>query len=170
MGIKMPSDNIDNEERFEGNDEAILFEAISHPTRISMLFTLEKGPLGFSKIKRNLGLSSSGNLQHHIGKLTTLVELDSNGDYILSDQGREAIMAIRAVRNINNPLQDDPKLVTLVTTLAFYVAQINTPFITGSFNQLTPLYTLVGSLVFAPIFYLIYTKMLARKLKSNSEL
>ena len=166
----MPSDSIDNEGKFENNDEAILFEAISHPTRIAMLFTLEKESLGFSKIKQNLGISSSGNIQHHIGKLTTLVELDSDGDYILSDQGREAIMAIRAVRNISNQKQDDPKLVTFVTTLAFYRAQINTPFITGSFNQLTPLYALVGSLVFAPIFYIIFTKMLARKLKSNSEL
>lgn len=165
----MSPDSIDNEGKFENNDEAILFEAISHPTRIAMLFTLEKGPLGFSKIKRNLGVSSSGNLQHHIGKLTTLVEVDSSGDYVLSDQGREAIVAIRAVRNINNPLQNDPKLVTFVATLAFYITQINTPFITGSFNQLTPLYALVGGLVFAPIFYIIFTKMLARKLKSKSE-
>lgn len=164
----MTADNTDNKERFEGNDEAILFEAISHPTRIALLFTLEKGPLGFSKIKRSLGVSSSGNLQHHIGKLTTLVEVDSNGDYVLTDQGREAIVAIRAVRNIQNRQQDIPKQVTFVTTLGFYIVQFNMPFLFGNVSQLTPLIALAGALLFAPIFYLMYTRMLARKLESNS--
>ena len=164
----MASDNTDNEEKFDGNDEAVLFEAISHPTRITMLFALEKGALGFSEIKRKLGLSSSGNLQHHIGKLTTLVEVDSKGDYVLSDQGREAIVAIRAVRNIHNHMQEDPKAMTFVTTLGFYIVQFNLPFVVGNVNQWTPLIALFGALLFAPIFYLMYTRMLARKLKPNS--
>ncbi|MHA1909933.1 MAG: winged helix-turn-helix domain-containing protein, partial [Candidatus Thorarchaeota archaeon] len=80
-----------------GNNEASLFEAISHATRIRTLFLLNDKILGFSELKHGLGIKSSGNLQHHLGKLGLLIELNE-GLYSLSDHGREAIMAIEAVR------------------------------------------------------------------------
>ncbi|MHA1904336.1 MAG: winged helix-turn-helix domain-containing protein [Candidatus Thorarchaeota archaeon] len=165
----MVSDN-DNERGFgEGEIESVLFEAISHPTRIKMLFAVEKGPLGFSDLKRRVGVSSSGNLQHHIGKLTTLLHTNSSGDYALSDQGREAIVAIRSVRNIQNRHRNDAKIVTFVTTIAFYISQLNLPFILGTVEQFTPLFVLTSSLIFAAIFYPLYSRVYAWKMNQISE-
>jgi DNA-binding HxlR family transcriptional regulator len=153
----------------EGEIEAVLFEAISHPTRIKMLFAVEQGPLGFSDLKRKVDVFSSGNLQHHIGKLTTLLYTDSSGDYALSDQGREAIAAIRTVRNIQNRHRNDTKIVTFVTTIAFYIAQLNIPYILGTVEQLTPLIALSGSLIFAAIFYPVYSRVYSWKVNRIPE-
>ncbi len=59
-----------------GKSEASLFEAISHDTRIRALFLLRNNVLGFSELKHQLGIKSSGNLQHHLGKLGSLIELN----------------------------------------------------------------------------------------------
>ena len=77
--------------------EAELFEAISHPTRIKILKIVNTDARGFAELKRKLGISSSGNLSHHLNKLVTLIELNSDGKYKITDQGREALLAIEIV-------------------------------------------------------------------------
>jgi len=74
-----------------------LFEKISHPTRVKILKLLGVSPLNFSQLKNKLGIESSGNLDHHIKKLEGLISLDSNGLYKLSDEGKEAIKAIKSI-------------------------------------------------------------------------
>ncbi len=147
------NDNQGNKE----NDEVALFEAISHPVRIQILFSLHESPLGFSDLKRKVGISSSGNLQHHLGKLASLIVTNDSADYTLTDQGRESIVAIKAVRNIQNGRSEDVGLVTFVTSLVFYVTYINVQFLLGPVDILIPLETLVSVLVFAPVFYFIYS-------------
>jgi DNA-binding HxlR family transcriptional regulator len=90
-----------------GLSEASLFESIAHEARIKILYLLQNEPLGFSELKRKLGLTSSGNLQHHINKLGVLIESNADGQYTLTDNGREAIMAIQAIRG----MQDRPKII-----------------------------------------------------------
>ena len=75
-----------------------LFEKISHPTRVKILKLLEDSPLNFSQLKNNLGIESSGNLDHHLKKLKDLVYLDS-GLYKISDMGKEAIRAIKSIES-----------------------------------------------------------------------
>ena len=131
----------------------MLFEAISHPTRIKMLFTLEGGPLGFSDLKRQVDISSSGNLQHHIAKLSTLVKVDSNGDYALSDEGREALAAIRSVRSVQTRNRNLPKVMTAVAMLSYYSVQMTTPFIFGTVDQLTPIFALMNTVIMGVVLY-----------------
>ena len=64
----MSSDTSENNGK-GGMSEAALFETISHETRIRILFMLKDHTKSFSELKHELGMSSSGNLQHHIGKL-----------------------------------------------------------------------------------------------------
>ncbi len=149
----------------EEDTDAMLFEAISHPVRIKMLFILQEQPLGFAELKRKVGISSSGNLQHHIRKLSTLVETNSSEEYILTDQGRESIVAISAVRNIQNRHRDDLKLTTFVTALIFYVGFINVELLLHPLDPLVPLEAAVPVLVFAPVFY-IFSWGLRRKADS----
>lgn len=87
---------------------AELFEAISHPTRIQILRALRENALGFAELKHKLGISSSGNLSHHLGKLVILVKTNDQGKYEITDQGREALIALETVR--------DPLGSRLVTT------------------------------------------------------
>lgn len=47
---------------------------LAHPTRVRILRILEKQPLSFADLKRVLGIESSGNLQHHLGKLGDLIK------------------------------------------------------------------------------------------------
>jgi len=74
-----------------------LFEKISHPTRVKILRLLEGSPLNFSQLKSKLDIESSGNLDHHIKKLEGLISLDSSGLYRLSNEGKDAIKAIRSI-------------------------------------------------------------------------
>jgi len=53
----------------------------------------------FGRFKDELGIASSGNLDHHLKKLEGLVILDSNGLYSLSDEGKEALAAVKIVES-----------------------------------------------------------------------
>ena len=149
----MTPDNRVEDERREDQIEAVLFEAISHPTRIKMLFTLETGPLGFSDLKRQVDISSNGNLQHHISKLSTLVKVDSNGDYVLSDEGREALAAIKSVRSVQTRNRSLPMVMTALAMLSYYSVQMTTPFILGTVDQLTPIFALMNTIIMGVVLY-----------------
>jgi len=83
-------------------DRAELFEILGHPSRIGMLQALAKSPHGFSELKRALGIESSGQLQFHLGKMNGLVQVTPEGDYALTDQGREALRIIAAHASPDN--------------------------------------------------------------------
>ncbi|MFQ5832997.1 MAG: ArsR/SmtB family transcription factor [Candidatus Thorarchaeota archaeon] len=74
-----------------------VFEAISHPLRIDMLMTLSKKPMGFADLKRALRISSSGLLDFHLRKMTTIVERDADGLYTLNQTGFAALYAVNVV-------------------------------------------------------------------------
>lgn len=74
---------------------AELFEALGHPMRISILAALESRPMGFAEIKKSVGIESSGHLQFHLRKLGGLVQDARNGDYALTDGGRDALRVFR---------------------------------------------------------------------------
>ena len=87
--------NIDTESKFN-SERAELFEALGHETRIRILKILSESPCSFSELKRRVSIESSGNLSFHLGKLGSLVKTDSNGNYVLTDDGQEAIRVIDA--------------------------------------------------------------------------
>ena len=70
---------------------AELFEALSHETRIGILRAIEGRPQTFAELKNELGLESSGNLQHHLGKLGDLVKQNERGEYVLTDDAKDAL-------------------------------------------------------------------------------
>jgi DNA-binding transcriptional ArsR family regulator len=78
--------------------KAELFEAIGHPNRIRIIQALEQGGMGFAELKKRVGMESSGHLAFHLGKLEHLVAVDANGQYVLTGEGREALMMIQTVR------------------------------------------------------------------------
>jgi len=79
--------------RFD-SERADLFEALGHETRIRILQILEESPSSFSGLKKAANIESSGNLSFHLGKLGNLIRTDSNGDYSLTDDGRDAVRVI----------------------------------------------------------------------------
>jgi DNA-binding transcriptional ArsR family regulator len=79
------------------DDSAELFEAIAHPTRIKILKILEKEPSTFASLKRQLDLDSSGNLDHHLKKLGSLIIMQSDGFYGLTEAGKKALASVGAV-------------------------------------------------------------------------
>lgn len=78
-------------------DSSELFEAISHPTRIRILKILEDHPTSFAALKRELSIDSSGNLDHHLKKLSGLVLVQRDGLYALTDDGKEALTSVRTI-------------------------------------------------------------------------
>jgi DNA-binding transcriptional ArsR family regulator len=69
-----------------------IFEALSHPARVKILKLVEEKGLGFSALKHELGFESSGQLQHHLQKLTGFIAIEQgSGYYILTDTGRLAL-------------------------------------------------------------------------------
>ena len=150
-----------------GKIEASLFEAISHTTRINTLFLLNENILGFSELKHKLGIKSSGNLQHHLGKLGILIELNE-GIYSLSDHGKEAIMAIQAVRRMQNRKQSDRIVITMVYGFSLYVAFMNVPFLMGTVNAGTPIMALFIALFASSIYYLTWPFIMSRQEKKQA--
>ena len=76
-----------------------VFEAISHPTRISILKELEKRPTRFADLKRNLKIKSSGRLDVHLKKMEAVITTDSDGLYTLNHRGYAALRAVHVVSN-----------------------------------------------------------------------
>ncbi len=75
---------------------AELFDAMGHPNRIRIIKALAGKPLGFSELKRAVGIESSGLLAFHLDKLAHLVGTDQAGMYALTEEGREALQIIRS--------------------------------------------------------------------------
>jgi len=137
--------------------EASLFESVAHEARIKVLFILQNGSLGFSELKKTLSLTSSGNLQHHISKLGTLIEQHSDGLYSLTDNGREAVLAIQAIRSMQDKLKATVNASVIFSTLFFYAVQLTVPFLLGTVDSLTPLNAIVSSVAFGICFYVIWS-------------
>ena len=152
-----------------GMSEAALFETISHETRIRALFLLRDHPLSFSELKRELGTSSSGNLQHHIGKLRSLIELNGDGKYSLTDSGKEALLAIQSIRTMQDRLRINLKALIVIGTLTIYVIEMTTPFLTGTVNALTPLNALFVSITLGVIFYVLWSAAFRVIMNKKSE-
>ena len=55
--------------------------------------------MGFSELKKEIGIESSGHLQFHLGKLAHLVGTNAEGSYSLTDDGREALRALRSTQS-----------------------------------------------------------------------
>lgn len=140
---------------------AELFEAISHPTRIRILKTLGKEALGFAKLKSSLGFSSSGNLSHHLNKLGTLVQTNDQGNYELTDQGREALIAIDAFGSLDKDWLRNANVI--IMTFLFYSTFLTVGIILVSFFGGNPLYTLVSGLAGAITLYVVMKRNLQRK-------
>ena len=79
-----------------GSDET--FEAVAHPLRIKILKLLAERPVGFSELKRELGIKSSGKLDFHLRKLGGLIALNSDGKYTLTKEGYAALQAITTIK------------------------------------------------------------------------
>ncbi len=135
---------------------AELFEAISHPTRIRILKTLGKEALGFAKLKSSLGFSSSGNLSHHLNKLGTLVQTNDQGNYELTDQGREALIAIDAFGNLDKDWLINANVI--IMTFLFYSTWLTVGIILGFAGDV--LSTLLSGLVGSVTFYVIIKRTL----------
>jgi len=89
---------------------AELFETLAHPTRVRILRILEKQPLSFADLKRVLGIESSGNLQHHLGKLGDLIKKTDDGKYAVTDDAREALRLLDIMRLEHETIRTDVKL------------------------------------------------------------
>jgi hypothetical protein len=84
---------------------AEVFDALGHPTRITILKALSEGSLGFADLKKMTGIQSNGHLQHHINKLNGLVKTDDYGKYCLSDQGKDALLPVGTVEDAANSIK-----------------------------------------------------------------
>jgi len=93
-----------NENHFDSS-RAELFEALGHPTRVKILRTLTERPMSFSELKRETGIESSGHLQFHLGKLSSLVKTDAVGNYALTDEGRDALQVAQAALRSENGMR-----------------------------------------------------------------
>lgn len=83
-----------NNNNGEGLSKEALFDSLGHPMRIRILEAVNDAPLSFSEIKRKVGIESSGHLTFHLDKLQGLVKVNGNGDYALSDDGKEALRLV----------------------------------------------------------------------------
>ncbi|MDO8122977.1 MAG: winged helix-turn-helix domain-containing protein [Candidatus Hermodarchaeota archaeon] len=156
---------------------AELFEAISHTTRIQILQVLSQTKLSFGDLKRKLGISSSGNLAHHLNKLVGFIEAKYQGSYELTDQGREAIIAIEAVRMT----KDNWIAITYVmmSALIFYSLYLTITITTGWINIITAmseailgpwahLMTPISAMISTTIFFVISWLMTLRRLQKGT--
>ena len=82
--------------------QAEVFDALGHPTRVVILKALNEGPAGFAELKKKTGIESSGHLLHHINKLDGLVKTNEYGKYCLSDQGKDALLTVQTVEKVED--------------------------------------------------------------------
>lgn len=82
---------------------AEVFDALGHPTRLRLMKILRDQALKFADLKRALNIESSGHLQYHLSKLGNLVKTDQEGRYVLSDDGRDALVMVENVEKTSGP-------------------------------------------------------------------
>lgn len=109
----------------EERRRAEVFDALSHPTRIMILKALSENPAGFAELKKQIGIESSGHLQHHISKLNDLVKTDENGKYALSDEGKDALNSVETVEKVTESgARKKQKAVTVKTSTVLKLASL----------------------------------------------
>jgi hypothetical protein len=77
---------------------------------VRILRVLEKQPLSFADLKRVFGIDSSGNLQHHLGKLGDLIKKTDDGKYAVTDDAREALRLLDIMRLEHETIRTGVKL------------------------------------------------------------
>ena len=160
---------IDAELKKEDSLKAALFDTISHPTRIRILRILSENALGFAGLKRKLGISSSGNLAHHLEKLASLIENNEDGDYILNEGGHEALLAIEAARvtTVKEKATKQAGLMILIYAISFYAITLTVRILMSTVNLLTPFEALLSSVIFAIIFFILFRVVLIKIFKER---
>ena len=91
---------------------AELFDTLGHQTRIRILQALSRKPMGFAELKRETGIESGGLLSFHLGKLGHLVKSTAEGDYALSDEGREALRVIGTISSEERAGRVQPRVLS----------------------------------------------------------
>ena len=128
--------------------EAELFDALGHPIRIGILQTLSDDSLSFSDLKTKTGIESSENLTFHLSKLVGLVKTNPEGNYCLTDSGREALRVMRIAGEafeISENKVDTRVPIFIVMAIGFSIAG----FVSIAFmNLLTAVSLFTGSLIF----------------------
>jgi DNA-binding HxlR family transcriptional regulator len=89
-----------NDDTEKEMQQAEVFDALGHPTRVVILKALNEGPAGFAELKKKTGIESSGHLLHHLNKLDGLVKTDEYGKYTLSEQGKDALLSLQTVEKV----------------------------------------------------------------------
>ncbi len=98
--MSLELENLPIEDRYR------IFEALSHPTRVKILRLVEEKQLAFSALKHELGLESSGQLQHHLQKLSELVTIqEDSGSFGLTIMGRRALDVYRSSETSGRSLE-----------------------------------------------------------------
>ncbi|MDG6914427.1 MAG: helix-turn-helix domain-containing protein [Nitrososphaerota archaeon] len=173
-------DNNDKDDTFNAS-KAEVFEALGHPTRIRILQVLGQKGLGFSELKREVGIDSSGLLAFHLGKLTGLVKLNQKGLYALTDNGSEALRIVEASRQqerqpelSGRPSVRPPRpkaiiagflivLVVLGAVAAYQQQQISELNASTSTSTLTSLKTIVSTTTYSTTSTTTSTILLGRQ-------
>jgi len=78
-----------------------LFEALSHPLRIRIIAILQQNELTFGELKRVLDITSSGHLTFHLTKLEGLVNRNTQGRYMITEDGQEAVRLMHVMNDVD---------------------------------------------------------------------
>lgn len=89
-----------------GDERYLIFQALSHPFRVRILALVGSQGLTFSLLKHELGIESSGQLQHHLQKLFGLISNEENGSYRLTSIGKRALDIYRESEKSGAPLAE----------------------------------------------------------------
>jgi hypothetical protein len=93
-------------EELPNDTKYLIFQALSHHTRVKILTLIAGGDLTFASLKRDARIESSGQLQHHLQKLSPLITEKDNGSYGLTDAGRKALDIFRESERSERSLED----------------------------------------------------------------
>jgi DNA-binding transcriptional ArsR family regulator len=91
---------------YSGEERYLIFQALSHRARVKILSLLASNDLSFSSLKHEVGMESSGQLQHHLQKLSGLIEESESGSYGLTSMGRRALEIYRESEKSGSPLDE----------------------------------------------------------------
>ena len=78
-----------------------LFEALSHPLRIRIIAILQQNELTFGELKRVLDITSSGHLTFYLTKLEGLVNRNTQGRYMITEDGQEAVRLMQVMNDVD---------------------------------------------------------------------
>ncbi|NOZ77492.1 MAG: helix-turn-helix transcriptional regulator [Euryarchaeota archaeon] len=97
-----------------------IFQMLSHPYRKEIIRLVSRRPMMYTELMEGLGIES-GKLRFHLEKVRPLLQQDKHKKYVLSEQGKKALVFLESAERLEVPVERETDREQLVLAGAIFL-------------------------------------------------